>query len=103
MSIIHIPFRDDMQERSLSGRKTATSRNQKYGDVGDIFRIRDGEFELIKVSRYTLEFVAKSKYRDEGFNSPEEFINIWKEIHYKLGWTPEKLIWFHEYRRMNND
>jgi hypothetical protein len=103
MSIISIPFRDDMQERSLSGRKTATSRNIKYGDVGDIFKIRTGEFEIVKVSRLKLKVVAETKYYEEGFNTPEEFISIWKQIHYKLGWTPEKLIWFHEYRRMNND
>jgi hypothetical protein len=90
-----------MQERSLSGRKTGTSRNQKYGDTGDSFEIRGVLFEIIKTSRVTLEFVAKSKYREEGFNSPEEFINIWKKIHYKLGWTPDKLVWFHEYKRVN--
>ena len=96
---IAIPFRDDMRQAILDGRKRCTSRNQRYGGPGDFFVFGMGSdrrvFRLTRVSRMCLDFVANVCYEDEGVNSPEEFIALWKQIHPLAGYEPHKDVFTH--------
>jgi hypothetical protein len=99
-SEISIPFRDDMSKAIIMGNKTATSRNKRYGKPGDIFEVEGFYFELIRVSHQYLDDVARSHWAQEGVSSEQEFIELWKEIHPRTGWEPDKPVWFHEFRRI---
>ncbi len=99
MTRIEIPFRYDMAEAAIAGNKSATSRNVKYGEPGDTFLVWGTEFVLINVTPQYLNTVAEARYREEGFDSPGAFIQVWKELHPVNGWEPHKRIWFHEFKR----
>ena len=127
---IKMPFRADMALASLMHKKGCTSRNEKYGSVGDQFDIvldmkdviemkvidgpagfksyqelqeakMSGTFELYKVERLPLSFVAEHLFWLEGFPSTEAFIAGWDELHQRLLYEdePGKLVWTHFYYR----
>lgn len=100
MTRVGIPFNEWSLERLLDGRKTATSRNKKYGKAGDVFIIRKKVFKLISIEKMKLIIIAKFHYKEEGAKYPEEFIEIWKQIHPKRGWEPDKRVWFHKFEQI---
>lgn len=102
MKQIQIPFRFDMQKAILDGHKTCTSRNKKYGNIGDWFVLGNNTnhiYELIMVSKLTLKDVSILYFEDEGFNTSEEFIKVWNEIHPRSGFIPEQNVWAHWFQK----
>ncbi len=97
--LVDIPFAADMQQASLEGRKTATSRTKRYGKVGDTFYIQGVLFEITAVFRRMLQEVYFLDYGSEGFDSPAAFEAKWLQLHPRKGWVPEQMVWFHEYRK----
>jgi hypothetical protein len=95
---IKIPFREDMEEAIISIDKDWTTRSKKYGKPGDFFFVKDRRVRLLGHMRLPLWVVAKYGYRHEGVNSEEEFIELWKEIHPRKGWTPNELRWTHVFQ-----
>ena len=95
MTRIKIPFNKWSLERLLDERKTATSRNKCYGERNDVFIIRNKIFRITNIRQLKLITIATYCFKDEGCETPEEFINVWKSIHPRLGWTPDKRVWIH--------
>ncbi|GAF70788.1 unnamed protein product [marine sediment metagenome] len=99
---IKIPFNNWSKERLNSKLKLATTRNKRYGKIGDTFSVdikhRKYTFEILAVFQLTLYYVAKDLYAIEGADSPLEFRKVWEEIHPKLGWTPDKKVFVHLFR-----
>lgn len=98
--LIHIPFNPIMETAILKNRKVCTSRNKKYGKAGDYFLLGDNMYFLTVVTRFTLEQVATNFYKDEGFESKEELIALWKKLHLIVGYVPTKKVWVHWFKRM---
>jgi hypothetical protein len=102
--VVTIPFRDDMAYQAVWGLKTATSRNEKYGEVGDIFEVKSKgriqAFELTGVYKLSVGYVADKLFRDEGMFCRQEFIDVWKQIHPKKGFDPDQIIWTHFFMKM---
>ncbi len=98
-NMIKIPFHDSMKLSILNNQKTCTSRNKKYGIVGDYFILGDNMYFLTAVTRVTLEEVATNFYKDEGFNSKEEFIALWKKLHPLVGYVPTKKVYTHWFKK----
>mgnify|MGYP000508473649 CR=1 FL=1 len=104
---IEIPFNKWSKERLYEERKCATTRNKKYGNVGDwfevIFKDKDEirKYQLIEVTKTLLRSVASFRWKEEGADSPEEFKKIWKEIHPRKGWMAEQEVWFHLFRELD--
>ena len=94
---VSIPFRDDMAQEAIDGRKTCTSRNKKCGEPGDDFEIGEHLFILTSVTRQYLNTIASSRFKEEGFDSPEAFMDAWAELHPRNGWEPHKQVWLHEF------
>lgn len=65
-----LPFNKWSRERIKQGKKLCTSRSERYADSRVEF-----------VFAAPLWFVKKYLWRDEGANSPEEFEEVWKNIH----------------------
>jgi hypothetical protein len=97
MSKITIPFRDDMKELIISGVKTCTTRNKRYGCIGDTFEIDKRVFVLTWVSHVYLKQVFDTKYKEEGFVTPFEFALVWIQIHPRKGYDPNQSVWLHEF------
>jgi hypothetical protein len=93
-----IPFKSDMERAILDGKKSATSRNHCYGKIGDYFELGGRRFHLFSVTRRTLLWVANSKFKEEGFESPRAFAERWAELHPKAGFNDRHRVWLHEFR-----
>ena len=98
MADIHIPFRDDMKQAIADGRKTATSRTKRYGKPGDRFQVDGRWYELIRITRQELVWVARRYWKDEGMDSEENFWQVWKQIHPRKKISEYDLVWFHEFK-----
>jgi len=96
---VFIPFKDMFRELMLTGTKTMTSRTRKYGEIGDIFQIFGTTFEIVNVCQKSLDVVAWLHYREEGAESPSEFMKGWATIHPIKGYVPTQQVWVHQFRR----
>lgn len=94
---INIPFNEWSKER-LGITKFGTSRNKKYGDVGDLFIVGKYEYQLIHVIKLPLVFIRNVLYEWEGAESSEEFEQVWNDIHPKKGFVPDQEVWYHHFR-----
>lgn len=101
MSVIEIPFNDWSIERLLSGNKTATSRNKIYGRTGDVFHAQNVAFEIESIEYLKLVTIAFMHYKEEGATGPQEFIDVWTELHPKVGFIPSHKVYFHTFRRID--
>lgn len=97
---VEIPFNEWSRERMRRGKKTATSRTKRYGEVGDWFEVDGQRYELIYVTRSCLDTIKKWYYRWEGCKTPEEFVEVWESIHRRAGFRPTQKIWFHVFKKV---
>jgi len=95
---VKIPFLTFFQSSMVLGQKTCTSRNKKYGDMGDRFWAFGCYFELTHVEKRTLSYVKIFLWRDEGCKSPSEFKDIWEKLHPKIGFKGEHRVWVHHFK-----
>jgi len=100
MSEISIPMNGWSKEGLRDGRKTATTRTERYGEPGDRFTVEfdDGvrqTYVLTHVVKIPLETVAEDFYDEEGAESPTEFKKVWEDIHYKKGYVADWRVYLH--------
>ncbi len=100
MTEITIPFRDDMKKAILEGRKSATTRNKRYGKEGDTFMLDGQKFVLRYIHKMPLDAVARNLWMEEGCSSKEQFIEIWKQIHPRAGFIARQLVYVHEFTKV---
>jgi len=98
---IEMPFNLWSKERLILGKKQATSRNKKYGDIGDTFIVGNWEYVIIGVTMFPLWFIRKYLYQTEGCDTPEEFVDIWNVIHPKKRWQSSQYVWYHLFEAKN--
>ena len=94
-----IPFQPHWQHKMLAGLKTCTSRRKKHGNKGDTFRHFGASFVILTVEKYYLSVIAEYLYKEEGCDSPNEFIKIWTELHPIKGWVPDQKVFVHFFRK----
>jgi len=100
MAEIQIPYSPDMKAAAINGSKICTSRNRKYGKVGDTFILDGQKFRLLIIDKFPLEMVATLFFREEGFNCPNAFKDKWKALHLRRGWEPEREVFVHFFRKV---
>jgi len=96
---IAIPFRPQFKQDMRDGKKTFTTRTKRYGYPGDWFIAFGMYFVLTRVGKTHLKIVAECHYHQEGFESPRGFIEIWEELHPKMGYQPHRDVFLHEFER----
>ena len=107
MTEINIPFNEWSKERLYDERKCATSRNKKYGVVGDWFEVvfkdrnESRKYQLIDVIKTKLISVRDFAWKSEGADNPEDFEQVWNDIHPKKKFQPEQYVWFHRFRELD--
>ena len=94
----------------LSGRKTCTTRQTPKGKPGDVLPVADEDgnlqgfdIRLLSVERVRLGDVAERFFADEGFDSPEGFIEAWREIYGMYTYFPETWQWLHRFEVVDDN
>lgn len=107
MKEIKIPFNEWSKRKLILGTKIATSRNKRYGEIGDTFKVvfkdfnrEDREYQLTAILPLMLSHVGIFLYKIEGAESSKEFHDVWCDIHKRAGWTPEKIVYVHMFEEL---
>jgi|APHM01.1.fsa_nt_gi hypothetical protein len=103
MTEVEIPFNGWSKERLREGAKTATSRTKRYGDPGDVFEVEGQVYVLTHVVQLPLGIVANHFTEEEGAASYGEFIEVWQDLHPTKGYTPDRQVHLHLFRRAATD
>ena len=98
MTQIKIPFNAWSKSRFITHGKSATSRTKIYGKIGDTFEVDGKIYELTDIQAQKLYIVANVYFNREGCNSPEEFIDVWNDIHPKKKYNSEAVVYLHLFR-----
>jgi len=83
-----------MKDAVHSGKKCCTTRSKKYGEIGDVFYVGKGLYKIIEIEPATLGYVTSNYYRQEGCDTTEEFIELWKSLH-RGNYSPTKSYFVH--------
>lgn len=85
-------------KKVLAGEKTATRRNGRYADPGEIMTLDGRGFVVEKVYSQSLGELTDNDARREGFQSVEEYKQSILSIHPGMPWLPQMRVWVHEFR-----
>jgi hypothetical protein len=103
MPNITLRFTPEMRQAIYGGRKCCTARNEPKGAVGDTFVIGARDYRIIDVQEQALNDVARLLYRQEGFESPGEFIMFWKSLHLGDPYLPWRTVHVHWFARVEQE
>lgn len=84
-------------EKVIKGQKTATRRNGRYADIGEIMKLRDHQFVVEDVYPQTLGELTDDDAKREGFETAEEYKNSILSLHPGMPWSPDMKVWVHEF------
>ena len=90
---------EDVQ-RVLSGEKTATRRNGRYADPGEIMELEGRKFEVYNVYQQSLGELTDENIRAEGFASVEAYKSYILTMHPGMPWLPQMKVWVHEFKEV---
>lgn len=99
LDINQLITREDMIEKVKTGKKTAIRRNNRYGDIGDTFKLADTMYELVNIYEQQLGDVTEENAKQEGFESLEAYKNSITSMHKNAVWVPKMNVWVHEFKR----
>ncbi|MGE5704733.1 MAG: ASCH domain-containing protein [Clostridia bacterium] len=88
---------EDVQ-RVLEGSKTATRRNGRYADPGEIMELEGKRFEVYAVYRQELGELTDAHAQSEGFADVAAYKDYIVSLHPGMPWLPQMKVWVHEFR-----
>lgn len=96
---INVKFRSKSRHQLELRIKTCTTRPRKLGEVGDHFFVTlstgTKRYELTKVIKVPLSTVYYYYYKQEGYNTKEEFGKMWITLHPFRGLDMKWQVWLH--------
>jgi N4-acetylcytidine amidohydrolase len=81
----------------LEGKKTATRRNGRYADVGEVMTLEGKKFVVNRVYSQSLGELTDEHARQEGFDTVEEYRDSILSYHPGMPWLPQMRVWVHEF------
>lgn len=89
-------------DQILKGGKHMSRRFRRWGDPGDIFKVRGKSFRFARIERMKVSDITDDDIRKEGYQTREEFDQMWIKSHPKTvaaGKTLDQdgLCWSHQY------
>ncbi|WLR51315.1 ASCH domain-containing protein [Bacillus tianshenii] len=87
-------------EKVIAGKKTATRRNGRYADIGEVMELKGHKFVVEKVYSQTLGELTDDNAREEGYENLEEYKQSILSIHPGMPWLPHMSVWVHEFRAL---
>lgn len=88
-------------EKVLRLEKTATRRNGRYADPGEIMELSGKKFEVVKVYLQSLGDLTDAHAQMEGYSDVEAYKNSILSMHPGMPWLPHMQVWVHEYQLVN--
>jgi hypothetical protein len=85
-------------EKVITGVKTATRRNGRYADIGEIMTLDGHDFVVERVYRQALGELTDGHAKQEGYPSVEEYKEAILSYHPGMPWLPHMKVWVHEFR-----
>ncbi|QGH33335.1 ASCH domain-containing protein [Gracilibacillus salitolerans] len=92
--LVTIP--DDV-DKVLEGIKTATRRNGRYADIGEMLELKDKKFRIDNVYKQKLGDLTEEDANREGYESLEAYKEAILSIHPGMPWLPKMEVWVHEF------
>lgn len=87
-------------EKVLNGEKTATRRNGRYADVGEIMVLDGHSFRVDKVYHQSLGELTDVHAKQEGYDSVEDYKQSILSYHPGMPWLPTMMVWVHEFSQV---
>ncbi|ASK61502.1 hypothetical protein CFK37_04600 [Virgibacillus phasianinus] len=84
-------------EKVINGQKTATRRNGRYADVGEIMELENHQFVVEKVYVQTLGEITDKDANKEGYPNLEAYKNSILSKHPGMPWAKDMEVWVHEF------
>jgi hypothetical protein len=84
-------------EKVLKGEKTATRRNGRYADIGEIMELKGQSFIVDAVYNQALGDLTDEHAKQEGFTSVEDYKQSILSYHPGMPWLPTMTVWVHEF------
>ncbi|MDR7239017.1 ASCH domain-containing protein [Neobacillus drentensis] len=84
-------------KKVLAGEKTATRRNGRYADPGEIMTLEGREFVVENVYSQALGELTDDDARREGFETVEDYKQSILAYHPGMPWLPQMRVWVHEF------
>ncbi|MEH7074532.1 ASCH domain-containing protein [Neobacillus drentensis] len=91
-----VTLESDVQ-KVLAGEKTATRRNGRYADPGEIMTLDGRDFVVDRVYSQSLGELTDDDARREGFENVEAYKQSILSIHPGMPWLPQMRVWVHEF------
>ncbi len=89
-------------KKVLKGEKTATRRNGRYADVGEVMTLDGRDFVVERVYSQSLGELTDEHAKQEGYATVEEYKNSILSYHPNMPWLPQMRVWVHEFRAVQN-
>ena len=87
----------------LDGKKTATRRNGRYADIGEVMELEDKKFIVESVYRQKLGELSDSDAQREGFTDLNAYKQSILDLHPGMEWVPNMNVWVHEFLPVSED
>ncbi|CAM4104461.1 ASCH domain-containing protein [Lederbergia lenta] len=84
-------------EKVIKGEKTATRRNGRYADIGEVMILQDREFVVERVYSQALGEMTDEHAQQEGFATLDEYKESILSMHPGMPWVPKMKVWVHEF------
>ncbi|MEH7382653.1 ASCH domain-containing protein [Bacillus sp. JJ1533] len=88
-------------KKVLEGKKTATRRNGRYADVGEIMTLEGQAFKIDRVYEQSLGELTDEDAKREGFNTVDEYKESILSYHPGMPWLPQMKVWVHEFSKID--
>jgi len=86
-------------EKVIAGIKTATRRNGRYADIGELMELGDNRFVVERIYRQRLGEVTEEDAKKEGFEDLDSYKESILSMHPGMKWLPHMKVWVHEFSR----
>ncbi|MCC3358535.1 ASCH domain-containing protein [Bacillus sp. REN16] len=87
-------------KKVIEGKKTATRRNGRYADVGEIMTLEGQSFKIDRVYEQSLGELTDEDAKREGFNTVDEYKESILSYHPGMPWLPQMKVWVHEFSKI---
>ncbi|HLR67979.1 ASCH domain-containing protein [Virgibacillus alimentarius] len=84
-------------EKVINGKKTATRRNGRYADVGEIMELNNHKYRVEQVYTQKLGEVTEDDAKQEGYDNLDEYKQAILSLHPGMKWVPKMEVWVHEF------
>lgn len=88
-------------KKVIQGKKTATRRNGRYADIGEIMNLSEKSFIVERVYSQALGDMNNEHAKQEGFETLEEYKQTILSYHPGMPWLPTMHVWVHEFREIS--